>query len=45
MRERLAKLFAELESGRRPLTRKVARVLFMGLEHEGFHAEVRVSHP
>ncbi|KAH9080323.1 DUF323 domain-containing protein [Lactarius deliciosus] len=39
VRARLANLFAELESGRRPLTRKVARVLFMGLEHEGLHAE------
>jgi L-histidine Nalpha-methyltransferase / hercynylcysteine S-oxide synthase len=40
VRVRLSNLYAELESGRRPLTRKVARVLFMTLEHESFHTEV-----
>ncbi|KAH9991248.1 DUF323 domain-containing protein [Russula vinacea] len=40
VRARLSDLYAELESGRRPLTRKVARVLFMTLEHEAFHTEV-----
>ncbi|KAI0260686.1 DUF323 domain-containing protein [Gloeopeniophorella convolvens] len=39
VRARLSNLYSDLESGRRTLTRKVARVLFMTLEHEGFHAE------
>jgi hypothetical protein len=43
VRARLSNLYVELESGRRPLTRKVARVLFMTLEHESWHAEVRIS--
>ena len=42
VRARLSNLYAELESGRRPLTRKVARVLFMTLEHESSHTEVRI---
>ena len=40
VRARLSNLYVELESGRRPLTRKVARVLFMTLEHESWHTEV-----
>ncbi|KAH9974228.1 histidine-specific methyltransferase [Russula compacta] len=39
VRARLSNLYAELDSGRRPLTRKLARVLFMTLEHEAFHTE------
>jgi hypothetical protein len=42
VRARLSNLYLELESGRRPLTRKVARVLFMTLEHESWHAEVGI---
>jgi hypothetical protein len=42
VRARLSNLYVELESGRRALTRKVARVLFMTLEHESFHTEVRI---
>jgi hypothetical protein len=42
VRARLSNLYAELESGRHPLTRKVARVLFMALEHGSFHTEVWV---
>jgi hypothetical protein len=40
VRARVKKLYAEFESGRRPLTRKIARVLFMTHEHEAWHAEV-----
>jgi hypothetical protein len=43
VRARLSILYAELESGRRPMTRKVARVLFMTLEHESWHTEARNS--
>ncbi|KAF8555742.1 hypothetical protein OG21DRAFT_823274 [Imleria badia] len=39
VRERLAKLYANISSGTIQLTRKIARVLFMTYEHEGFHAE------
>ncbi|KAI0059578.1 DUF323 domain-containing protein [Artomyces pyxidatus] len=39
VRQRLRNLYDEIESGKRPLTRKMARVLFLTLEHEGFHAE------
>jgi hypothetical protein len=39
---RLSSLYAELESGTRHLTRKVARVLFMSLEHEAWHTEVGI---
>ncbi|TFY59280.1 hypothetical protein EVG20_g7851, partial [Dentipellis fragilis] len=41
VRQRLRNLYDELESGKRQLTRKIARVLFITLEHEGFHAEAR----
>lgn len=40
VRERLLNVYADIESGKRTLTRKIARVLFMTLEHEAFHAEV-----
>ncbi|KAA1474681.1 DUF323 domain-containing protein [Dentipellis sp. KUC8613] len=39
VRQRLRNLYDDLESGKRQLTRKIARVLFITLEHEGFHAE------
>ncbi|KAI0043936.1 DUF323 domain-containing protein [Auriscalpium vulgare] len=39
VRQRLRNLYDDIESGRKPLTRKMARVLFLTLEHEGFHAE------
>ncbi|KAI0683454.1 hypothetical protein BC835DRAFT_1423256 [Cytidiella melzeri] len=39
VRERLYKLYNDIDSGKVTLTRKVARVLFMTLEHEAFHAE------
>ncbi|KAI0317611.1 hypothetical protein OF83DRAFT_1058348 [Amylostereum chailletii] len=39
VRQRLRSLYADIESGKRPLTKKMARVLFLTLEHEGFHAE------
>ncbi|KAF8629899.1 hypothetical protein AX15_003254 [Amanita polypyramis BW_CC] len=39
VRARLIKLYNELETGRRPLTRNLARTLVMTLEHEGFHIE------
>ena len=37
---RLKKLYSELSNGERKLTKKIARVLMMTLEHEGLHAEV-----
>ncbi len=40
VRARLLKLYDDISSGKFKLTRKVARVLFMTLEHEAFHAEV-----
>ena len=40
VRERLARLYANLSSGTTQLTRKVARVLFLTFEHEALHAEV-----
>ncbi|KAH8116694.1 DUF323 domain-containing protein [Phellopilus nigrolimitatus] len=39
VRARLARLYGDIASGKRQLTRKVARVLLMTLEHEGFHVE------
>jgi formylglycine-generating enzyme required for sulfatase activity len=35
----LLKLYEEIDAGRKILTRKVGRVLFMTFEHEGMHAE------
>ena len=40
MRSRVLKLYADIESGKVALTRKLARVLFMTHEHDAFHAEV-----
>ncbi|KAI0661991.1 hypothetical protein C8Q70DRAFT_1051496 [Cubamyces menziesii] len=39
VRERVMNLYRDIESGKITLTRKIARVLFMTLEHEAFHAE------
>ncbi|KAH9829636.1 uncharacterized protein C8Q71DRAFT_789256 [Rhodofomes roseus] len=39
VRKRIMKLYDDVESGSVILTRKMARVLFMTLEHEAFHAE------
>ncbi|CAL1712953.1 unnamed protein product [Somion occarium] len=39
VRERVLKLYDNISSGKITLTRKMARVLFMTLEHEAFHAE------
>ncbi|VDC01330.1 unnamed protein product [Peniophora sp. CBMAI 1063] len=39
VRARLRALYDDIESGKRPLTRRIARVLMLTLEHEGFHAE------
>ena len=37
------RIYAELESGERALTRRLARTLMMVHEHDGFHIEVRWS--
>lgn len=39
VRERLRKVYSDIAEGKVSLTRKVARVLFMTFEHEGFHVE------
>ncbi|EJD07989.1 uncharacterized protein FOMMEDRAFT_73812 [Fomitiporia mediterranea MF3/22] len=39
IRDRLMKIYDDFDSGKRKLTRSVARVLQMTLEHEGFHIE------
>ncbi|OSX56507.1 hypothetical protein POSPLADRAFT_1186655 [Postia placenta MAD-698-R-SB12] len=39
VRQRIFKLYDDIDSGAVTLTRKIARVLFMTLEHEAFHAE------
>lgn len=41
VRERVFDLYRELESGKRILTRRLARTLVMVLEHDAFHIEVR----
>lgn len=41
VRDRLLKLYADVDAGKVKMTKKLARVLFMTLEHEAFHAEVR----
>lgn len=40
VRRRLLGLYDELATGKRALSRTVARMLFMTHEHEGFHVEV-----
>lgn len=42
VRSRLQKLYGDIETGERTLDRETARVLFMTLEHEALHLEVRV---
>ncbi|PCH40324.1 DUF323 domain-containing protein [Wolfiporia cocos MD-104 SS10] len=39
VRERVSKLYRDIDAGAVILTRRVARMLFMTLEHEAFHAE------
>ncbi|KAI0081533.1 DUF323 domain-containing protein [Panus rudis PR-1116 ss-1] len=39
VRARVLRLYDDISSGKVKLTRKAARVLFMTLEHEAFHAE------
>ncbi|KAH9931672.1 histidine-specific methyltransferase [Epithele typhae] len=39
VRTRVHDLYDDIESGKVTLTRKIARVLYMTLEHEAFHAE------
>ncbi|KAG6919836.1 hypothetical protein DXG01_000341 [Tephrocybe rancida] len=39
VRARLAQLYNDLQTGKRRLTRTIARTLVMTLEHEGFHIE------
>ncbi|KAF9467808.1 C-type lectin protein [Collybia nuda] len=39
VRARLFQLYDDLQSGKRVLTRNIARTLVMTLEHEGFHVE------
>jgi hypothetical protein len=40
VRRRLANLYYDLATGKRTLTRNIARTLVMTHEHEGFHIEV-----
>ncbi|KAJ6497786.1 C-type lectin protein [Mycena sanguinolenta] len=39
VRARLLQLYEDLGSGKRPLSRNIARTLVMTMEHEGFHIE------
>ncbi|KAI0028266.1 hypothetical protein K488DRAFT_89904 [Vararia minispora EC-137] len=39
VRQRLRALYDDIASGKRQLTRRMARVLMLTLEHEGFHIE------
>ncbi|KAJ7690691.1 C-type lectin protein [Mycena rosella] len=39
VRARLLRLYEDIDSGKQPLTRNIARTLVMTLEHEGFHVE------
>ncbi|KAJ7439228.1 DUF323 domain-containing protein [Mycena latifolia] len=39
VRARVMKLYEDVDAGRRAMTRKVGRVLFMTFEHESMHAE------
>ena len=40
VRARLTSLYRDLEDGRQSLTRHIARMLVMTIEHESFHLEV-----
>jgi hypothetical protein len=42
VRRRLEALYHDLATGKRALTRNIARTLVMTHEHEGFHIEVSV---
>ncbi|KAH8115420.1 C-type lectin protein [Phellopilus nigrolimitatus] len=39
VRARMMKVYDEIDSGKRTINRRIARVLQMTLEHEGFHVE------
>ncbi|KAJ7502877.1 C-type lectin protein [Mycena galericulata] len=39
VRARLLQLYEDISSGKRPMTRNIARTLVMTLEHEAFHVE------
>ena len=41
-RQRLLSLYEDVASGKRALSRNIARTLVMTYEHEGFHVEVRI---
>ena len=41
VRARLLRIYEEIETGKRKLTRRLVRVMQMAYEHEGFHVEVR----
>ena len=43
VRARLMRLYDSIESGEMVISRRVARVLQMTIEHEGFHVEVSFS--
>lgn len=43
VRGRLMALYDDLDAGRRRISRRIARVLQMTLEHEGFHIEASRS--
>lgn len=45
VRARLMAVYDDFETGKRTLTRRIARVLQMTLEHEGFHIEVCLDFP
>jgi len=40
VRARLVRLYDDIASGKRTITRNIARMLVITLEHEGFHVEV-----
>lgn len=40
VRARLLRIYDEVETGKRRLTRRLVRVMQMAYEHEGFHVEV-----
>ncbi len=43
VRSRLMALYDDLDAGRRRISRRIARVLQMTLEHEGFHIEASLG--
>ena len=44
VRERVLKLYRDIESGEIKLTRRIARIMHMTHEHDIMHAEVRARH-